>query len=237
MKPVTIIRHIECEAPGYLENVLTNSNTQYRLVAVDQGQAIPTSPDDMSGLVIMGGPMSVNDDNDWISQETRLIQNAIENNLPVLGHCLGGQFIAKALGANIVQNPVKEIGWLPVYASSHVSNLPTWIDNFSEPQTVFHWHGETFELPDHSTRLLTSQHCDNQAFLYKDNVLAFQCHIEMTEAMVDEWSSIYEEELAKPSDTVQTRAQMLAECEQNMKSLNRMADEIYQYWIQQLDRT
>jgi len=235
MKPVTIIRHIECEGPGYLEEVLAKFGIEYHLVAIDQGQAIPTSPDDMSGLVIMGGPMSVNDDDIWISQETRLIQNAIENNLPVLGHCLGGQFIAKALGANIVQNPVKEIGWLPVHASLSESSLPTWTEIFSNPQTVFHWHGETFELPDHSTRLLASQHCANQAFLYKDNVLAFQCHIEMTETMVDEWSALYEDELAEPSDTVQTRAQMLSESERNITPMNKMAEEIYHFWIQQLN--
>ena len=237
MNPVTIIRHIECEGPGYLEKVLNRSNIEFQLIAIDQHQPLPTSPEDMSGLIIMGGPMSVNDKDDWIAQETKLIQQAIDNNVPVLGHCLGGQFIAKALGARIIQNPVKEIGWLPVYTEGSQANLPEWTNEFSSPQTVFHWHGETFELPDGATRLLSSQHCDNQAFIYKDNVLAFQCHIEMTATMVDEWSALYEDELQDPSETLQTRTQMLAGCEQHISSLNKLADKVYEYWLQQLDQT
>ena len=234
MKPITIIRHIECEGPGYLETVLQRSQVEYRLIAVDQQQPIPSSVDEISGLVIMGGPMSVNDNDEWIAQEKLLIRRAIDNNLPVLGHCLGGQFIAAALDADIVQNPVKEIGWLPVNAAAPDSTRPEWLDLFNQPQAVFHWHGETFELPDNCTRLLSSKDCINQAFLYKDNVFAFQCHIEMTADMVDEWSRLYEDELQEPSDTIQTRKQMLAASEQHIPNMQRLSDEIYQAWIARL---
>jgi len=234
IKPVTIIRHIACEGPGYLETVLERSRIDYQLIAIDQQQTIPESPLDTSGLIIMGGPMSVNDDDDWIAQEILFIQRAIDMNLPVLGHCLGGQFIARALGAAIVSNPVKEIGWLPVFYDPAQTAEPAWLNQFDPPQTVFHWHGETFELPQGATRLLSSEHCQNQAFLFKDNVLAFQCHIEMTTDMVDEWSSLYEDELIQPSDTVQTREQMLMHSKQYIRSLNKLADEIYQHWIEQL---
>lgn len=234
MKPVTIIRHIACEGPGYLESVLQRYDIEYQLIAVDQQQAIPASPSNMGGLVIMGGPMSVNDDDDWISQEIRLIQQTIDINLPVLGHCLGGQFIASALGAKIIKNPVKEIGWFPVLANQDQTRVPDWLDNFKSPQTVFHWHGETFELPENSTRLLSSQHCENQAFLYKDNVLALQCHIEMTAAMVEEWSSLYQDELTQPGETIQSQQEMLKGCSQHINQLNQLADDVYRHWFEQL---
>ena len=134
----------------------------------------------------------------------------------------------------IINNPVKEIGWLPAYSHGTRTHFPDWLNRFTTPQKVFHWHGETFELPAESTQLLSSQHCENQAFLYKDNVLAFQCHIEMTESMVDEWSLLYEDELLQPSDTIQTRAEMQAGSVQYIDQLNKLADEIYQNWIGQL---
>lgn len=234
MKPVAIFRHIECEGPGYLGKVLQQSQVESQLIAIDQHDAMPDTLRDYSGVIIMGGPMSVNDDDEWIKQETRLIQQAIELNLPVLGHCLGGQFIAKALNADVTRNDVKEIGWLPVYASADSPNTPAWLGSFQSPQTVFHWHGETFDIPEGASRLLSSKDCDNQAFMLKQNVLAFQCHIEMTGDMVDEWSRLYENELSEPAATIQSRQQMLTACDKHIPAMNRLSDEIYQYWIAQL---
>jgi hypothetical protein len=112
--------------------------------------------------------------------------------------------------------------------------MPTWLARFSTPQTVFHWHGETFELPRGATRLLASQHCSNQAFIYKDNVFAFQCHIEMTCDMVDEWSTLYVDEISDPSQTIQSREQMLDVCKDTMENMNSLADKIYTDWISKL---
>ena len=182
----------------------------------------------------MGGPMSVNDDEDWIRQEIDLVRQAIDAGLPVLGHCLGGQFIARALGAEVSANPVKEIGWLPVYAADNNSKMPSWLSQLNSPQTVFHWHGERFEIPDQARRILSSEHCDNQAFIYRDNVYAFQCHIEMTFEMVDQWSSLYADEIAQPSDTVQGRDEMLNKCRKHIQGMNRLADVIYSDWISKL---
>ena len=234
MKPVIIFRHIECEGPGYLGDVLQRSQVDSQLVAIDRHDAMPDSVKDYSGVIIMGGPMSVNDDDAWITEETRLIRQAIDLNLPVLGHCLGGQFIARALDAEVTRNDIKEIGWLPVYQHADTTNTPAWLDSFKSPQTVFHWHGETFAIPEGASRLLSSRDCDNQAFQFKENVLAFQCHIEMTGDMVDEWSSLYEDELIPPSATIQSRQQMLAEYDEHLPNMNRLSDEIYQYWIARL---
>ena len=236
MKPVTILRHIACEGPGYLETVLKQHQVDFNIIALDEQQSLPASTVDMSGLVIMGGSMSVNDDEDWIMQETRLIRQAIDNNLPVLGHCLGGQFIARALNARVRSNPVKEIGWLPVHATD-TKPEPGWLSLFTNAQMVFHWHGETFALPTGANRILTSEHCENQAFLYKDNVYAFQCHIEMTCDMVDEWCRLYANEIGEPSDTVQSHAQIMSACQAHIDNLHQLSNNIYAEWIGKLVNT
>ena len=114
MKPLYIFRHIDCEGPGYLAEVLERKGIPWQLIAIDTDVAVPHSIDGCSGLVFMGGPMSVNDDLPWIGQELALIRAAQTAGLPVLGHCLGGQLISKALGGEITANPVREIGWHPV---------------------------------------------------------------------------------------------------------------------------
>lgn len=233
MNPVTILRHIECEGPGYLEKTLEKHHIPTTLIALDRGDNIPKDTGDTSGLIIMGGPMSVNDNDEWIKNETLLIRKAIDQGLPVLGHCLGGQFIAKALGAKITQNPTKEIGWLPVYADK-LDTSNNWLSGFQQPQFVFNWHGETFELPKGAELLLSSKDCTNQAFQYKENVYAFQCHIEMTRDMIDEWSTLYADEISTPSDTIQSKSDMMQSTEQHIKNLNRLADCVYEDWIQYL---
>ena len=233
MKPVTILRHISCEGPGYLETVLNRHKVDFNIIALDEQQPLPVSTEDMSGLVIMGGSMSVNDNDSWISQETRLIRQAIDNDLPVLGHCLGGQFIARALDARVVKNPVKEIGWLPVKSTAEKQGS-VWPGLFTDAQMVFHWHGETFELPDGASRILSSEHCANQAFIFKDNVYAFQCHIEMTCDMVDEWATLYANEISDTSDTVQCHADMMSACQTHIENLNHLSDSIYAEWINKL---
>ena len=111
MKPVAIFRHIPIEGPGYFATFLDNNHIPWRLIKIDAGEKLPASIDEFSGLVFMGGTMSVNDDLPWIGQELSLIRQAVAADVPVLGHCLGGQLMAKALGGQVTQNPTKEIGW------------------------------------------------------------------------------------------------------------------------------
>src|SRR5687768_3370599 len=111
MKPVAIFRHFPTEGPGYFATYLDRRAIPYRLIKIDQGEPVPSRPAAFSGLVFMGGPMSVNDDLPWINGVLKLILSGVEEDIPVLGHCLGGQLIAKALGGVVSRNPVKEIGW------------------------------------------------------------------------------------------------------------------------------
>ena len=180
----------------------------------------------------MGGPMSVNDNLPWIPKVTGIIQKAVEADLPVLGHCLGGQLISKALGGTITRNPVKEIGWLPVTrVDSPVAR--DWLNGLPPEFEVFHWHGETFSIPPGATRILASRDCPNQAFVI-GKTLAFQCHIEMTGAMVREWARVGADDLAPVCATVQDPQTMTANLEERVARMQSLADKFYDRWIQGL---
>jgi len=228
MKPVAIFRHLDCEGPGYLADFLDNHQLKYQLIRIDQNDAIPDSIDDYSALVFMGGPMSVNDDLPWINRELRLIQQAAQQKMPVLGHCLGGQLICKALGGTVSANKVKEIGWLEV---QKINNTATdhWLGELPESFDAFHWHGETFTIPKGATPVLKSHYCENQAFAV-DNILALQCHIEMSSDMVIEWTREYAAELATPSQSIQSASAITENVDEKTRLLNQVADRIYQKW-------
>lgn len=229
MKPIRIFRHISCEGPGYFASFLKNYNIPYQLVCIDAGETPPTQIDDISGLVFMGGPMSANDDLPWIHQELELIQRAVANNLPVLGHCLGGQFISKALGGIISANPVKEIGWLPVQKLAN-PQADDWLDGLIKENTLFHWHGETFSIPEGATPILKSQHCAHQGFVI-GNTLALQCHVEITADMVREWATLYQDELSSPTETVQSLEDMVSNLDKRIEDLQNVADVLYRRWL------
>lgn len=131
-------------------------------------------------LVILGGPMGVYEQEkySWLAAETEFIKQAIEQNKTVIGICLGSQLIASALGAKVYPNKEKEIGWFPIKLSKHTGN-PFLVEK--EKLIVFHWHGDTFDLPQNATLLASSEGCINQAFIYNDKVIGLQFHLEVTE--------------------------------------------------------
>lgn len=232
MKPLYIFRHIECEGPGYLGEVLSRLAVPCHVVAIDKDDHVPTDIDGCSGLVFMGGPMSVNDPLPWIGQELELIREAHAQGLPILGHCLGGQLISKALGGNVSANPVREIGWHPV-RKLHNKTAENWLSGLPARMELFHWHGETFSVPDQAELILESDHCAHQAFA-SGNTLALQCHVEMTAPMVREWATLYREELGNPSSTVQSAESMTENLAGKIAALRQLADRLYRRWLRPL---
>lgn len=228
MKPVAIFRHLECEGPGYFAEFLNSNNLEYTLIRIDQHDEVPETIAAYSALVFMGGPMSVNDDLPWISKELELIKQAAEKNMPVLGHCLGGQLICKALGGKVTANRVKEIGWHPVQKLDNPV-AEQWLGKLPHEFEAFHWHGETFSIPDGATPILSSEFCDHQAFA-QNNILALQCHVEMNSGMVTEWAEAYAHELTTPSQSVQTANSMTTNVDSKTAALNRVADQLYLRW-------
>lgn len=234
MRPIAVFRHAPSEGPGHFATVLERQGLPWRLVAIDAGDPVPQAPSAFAGLVFMGGPMSVNDDLPWIPAVLRLIQQAVAQDIPVLGHCLGGQLMAKALGGVVSRNPVKEIGWGTVRRVAG-PNADLWLGDVTEFQ-AFHWHGETFSIPAGATRILESAHCPNQGFVLGKH-LGLQCHVEMTESMIREWCAIGAEEIAAAaSPAVQTPDQILAATPALLVPLQAVAERLYARWLQGLRR-
>jgi GMP synthase-like glutamine amidotransferase len=234
MKPVAIFRHFRTEGPGYFATFLDSHSIPWQLVRIDENEAVPEGLEGFSGFVFMGGPMSVNDPLPWIEKSCALIRAAVAAGLPVLGHCLGGQLIAKALGGTITRNPVKEIGWGPVRVLDHPV-ARAWFGDFSGFET-FHWHGETFSIPPGAVRLLESAHCANQAYAL-GNTFGMQCHVEMTEEMIRQWCKDGAEEIAAArSPAVQTPEAMQEGMVPKVAALGAVADRIYTRWIEGLKR-
>ncbi len=230
MKPVLVIRHAKTEGAGYLGDFLNQHQIPWQVLSIDRGDSLPVSAQAYAGLVMMGGHMSVNDPLPWIAQELVLIRDAIQRDIPVLGHCLGGQLISKALGAKVTANSYKEIGWGKVQVLDN-PHSQAWFGDLKQFDS-FHWHGETFDLPQGAHHLLSSPHCHHQAYSLGKH-LAFQCHIEMTAEMVRLWCQNGAQELsdAKNSPAVQQAEQMLHSLDQRIQQLNQVAKSVYHQWI------
>ncbi|WP_310449141.1 type 1 glutamine amidotransferase [Sulfuritalea sp.] len=230
MKPIAIFRHSPGEGPGYFATFLDRHSLPWTLFRIDEGVAPPPTPDEFSGLCLMGGPMSVNDELAWIPQELELIRAADRLGIPVIGHCLGGQLMASAFGGTVGRNPVKEIGWGRVAVTPAAAQLAVdWLGD-SAGFEAFHWHGEAFSIPPGATRILGNAHCANQAFVRGPH-LGMQCHVEMTETMIRSWCQQWAAEGVPPSASVQTPQQMLTDMEPRIAAMRAVADRLYAHWI------
>jgi GMP synthase-like glutamine amidotransferase len=237
MLPVAIFRHSPTEGPGYFAIFLEAHRIPWQLIAIDEGAAVPETIDDFSGLCFMGGPMSVNDPLPWIDPLCFLIRQAVDRDIPVIGHCLGGQLISKALGGQVTKNPIKEIGWGRALAENHAL-ARHWLGELAgRASTVFQWHGETFSLPPGATRLFANAYCANQIYVRGPH-LGMQCHVEMTPEMIQTWSTQWADEAqaAVDSPAVQTPEQMRADVATHIPIMRQLSDQLYSVWIQGLAR-
>jgi GMP synthase-like glutamine amidotransferase len=233
MRPVGIFRHSRSEGPGYFATYLERRSIPSELVALDAGESVPRDPRRFSGLVFMGGPMSVNDELPWIAPVLELIREAVRKDVPVLGHCLGGQLISKAFGGLVRQSPVKEIGWGEIQVADNAV-AREWLGNLQEFLS-FHWHGETFSIPPGATRVLENAHCANQAFALGVH-FGMQCHVEMTPELIETWLGAGKEEirLSAKSPAVQRDADIVRDMQARLDALHQVADRIYDRWTQNL---
>ena len=234
MKPIAIFRFYKIEGPGYLGSFLDAHSIPWKLFKLDDGANFPSSPENFSGLVFMGGAMSANDDLPSISSALVLIRQAIRDNIPVLGHCLGGQLLSKALGGKVSRGAIKEIGWGKVVVADNTI-ARKWFGNLYEFES-FHWHGEYFTLPDGATRLLSSKFCENQAFSIGMH-LGMQCHLEITEIMVSTWYKAGAEEIENSSGTaVQSFEEVQVNLTNRVTALNEIAKNLYLKWVSKVTK-
>lgn len=232
MKPIAVFQHSRLVGPGHFASFLDARKLAWQHVRIDQGDPVPSSCGAFSGLCFLGGEMSVNDPLPWIEAELKLIREAVACDIPVIGHCLGGQLMSKALGGRVSQNPVREIGWGEVKVSAS-ETARDWLGDL-EAFDSFHWHGETFTLPDGAQLLMSSQFCGNQAFALGPH-LGMQCHVEMTRELISAWAHEWADETASadtsPAASVQSAHAMLTETEHKLPAMQAATVRLYERWL------
>lgn len=231
MKPVLVLQHQANDGPAYLATWLDRHALAWELWRADAGEPLPSTVAGYAGLAVLGGAMSANDPLAHLREEEGLIREAMALGRPVIGHCLGGQLMARALGAAVHASPAPEIGWntlqvLPGTAAAR------WF-GAAGIASVMHWHYEAFELPAGAVPLARADACEQQAFAIGPH-LAMQFHIEADDAKIDEWSredgALWHAALAAHPGTVQAGAAMRADTPRLIGAQRALADRLYATW-------
>lgn len=229
---VHYLQHVPYEGLGYIETWLKENNHSISGTRFyEPGYALP-SISDIDALVIMGGPMSVYDDYKypWLREEKIFIEDSINAGKKVLGICLGAQLVALCLGANIHTAQHQEIGWFRVQPTEQIKSI-SWLHQlFKDEPTVFHWHGDQFEIPfDDSFSFLFSEANNNQAFYRNENIIALQFHLEVTVQSIKEMLENGASDL-KDSPYIQT-AEEISDNTEHIKNCNRIMSILLRNWL------
>lgn len=219
-------QHVPFEGLGSIEPWLDSAGYEITFTRFYDSATLP-DVEKVDLLIVMGGPMSVNDEfeHPWLIAEKKFIRDMIESGKPVLGICLGAQLIASAMGARIYKNHVKEIGWFPIHGvRSHNASL----FNFPPSADVFHWHGETFDLPKDATLIARSEACENQAFQIGSAVIGLQFHLETTQSSARDMVLHCGDELI-PAKYVQTAEEILSAKPEKYNSINLMMGNVLSF--------
>ncbi|MCB5364168.1 type 1 glutamine amidotransferase [Pusillimonas sp. CC-YST705] len=236
MKPIAIFQHTHVGEPGAVLSTLNELSLPWVMVPIMDGAPIPEDPEAYSGIVLMGGGMGVNDGLDWLAREIAFVRRADEAGVPVIGHCLGGQILATALGGHVEKGPRMEIGWQAVqYEPEPV--VREWLGE-SLSDELFQWHQDIFILPEGAQRLAHSDVCPNQAFVYGNRHLGMQFHLEMTPELVVSLSQAnrasHERELARNNPSTSSREEMLAQLDVRTQRMHQMMRTAYARWARGL---
>lgn len=240
MKPIAIVQHEADVGPGNFEQHLRLRGRSYELICVHRGDAIPDSAAPYGGLCSLGGSMSVNDDLPWIVKEIALMRDADARSVPVIGHCLGGQLLARAFDAAVTRAPHLELGWARV-AVDDETRARDWFGEDVAEVELFHWHGDAFELPRLARRVLTGPWSANQAFVIERPTyshVGMQFHIEMTADMVRTWANdpaaareLEAERRRTGGPAVQSPEVMVNDVEQRAARMYHVAARLYDRWL------
>jgi GMP synthase-like glutamine amidotransferase len=227
------LQHVPFEGLGSIEPWLKDHGCEITQTRFYESIRLPDCRD-VDLLIIMGGPMSANDEEEfpWLVKEKAFIRQCIESGTAVLGVCLGSQLIASALGGKVYRNPQKEIGWFPVQG---VSSSGRSVFRFPREIDVFHWHGETFDLPPGAVRTATNEACENQAIQLGRSVIGLQFHLETTAQSLQALVSHCRSELI-PSIYVQTETTILSAGADKFRVINNLMALVLFYLTNRDDR-
>ena len=235
MKPVAIVRFSPDEGPGYFSAFLDAQGIPWHLIAIDLGDEVPSDAGEFSGICMMGGPMSVNDPLPWVQKLCVMIQEAFVKDIPLIGHCLGGQLICKALGGRVRPNAVKEIGWSQVFPIRS-AEATRWFGPYADRAlTVFQWHGETFSIPMQAQLIGSNDYCHHQIVSFGPHLIML-CHIEMTPPMVASWCEHWGRETdgLPVQPNIQKPEVILNQMDEALPKLRQLADQLYSQWVTNL---
>ncbi len=229
--PALVIQFAPDDQPAYLGTWLDQMGQPWQCAKTDEGFTLPTSAEGFGGLALLGGVMGANDDLPALRQAEVLVRDAFARGIPVIGHCLGGQLMARALGAPITRGASPEIGWTPLT----INDQPLAQYWFGEHAgaTVMQWHYDTFATPAEGTRLAFSEGCANQAFAVGELHLGMQFHIEVDAAKIGGWlhTSAHEIEAITDEPWVQNVADIEASTRAQITASQALAQHIYQRWL------
>jgi GMP synthase (glutamine-hydrolysing) len=232
MQPVLILQHLSTDGPGYLGTWLRAQGVPFEVRNTEAGQAYPTTLDGYGALAILGGEMSANDPLPSLRQAEALFLQAVARGVPTVGHCLGGQLMARALGAAVTRSPATEIGWHTLQVHEGVQ-AQAWL-GAAGPRVCFEWHQDSFALPPGAEWVASSPGCPHQAFALGPH-LAMQWHVEVDADKVAVWSqeaSVQFAEADAPSATVHSGPRMRADVARFLAGQQRLADQVYTRWLQ-----
>ncbi|MBV8660361.1 MAG: type 1 glutamine amidotransferase [Burkholderiales bacterium] len=233
MKPVLIIQHVADDGPSYFATWLDLNGYTYDVRRMFAGDSLPADIHAYAGLCVLGGPMSANDDLPYFPALFAMVRDAVAAGIPVIGHCLGGQIMSKALGGEIGRSAHVEIGWSQLTVED-AEVAADWFAGESAPQ-LFQWHGETFSIPPGARRIVTGAYCANQAFLVGDLHIGMQFHCEVDAPKVRRWLINGHDELINTqSPAVQQAAAILPGLEVDLVASQRVAGAIYARWVRGL---
>lgn len=179
------LQHVPFEGPAAIGDWARARRHRLSVTRLDLGERLPV-PDQFDWLIVMGGPMGLRDEAEhpWMAGEKALVREAVASGKTVVGICLGAQVLADVLGGRVERAPEREIGWFPVTLTPEARRMP-WLGPIPDQFTAFHWHSDTFSLPEGATRLASSEGCREQAFLFGSSVLGLQFHLEMTRESIE----------------------------------------------------
>jgi len=224
-----VLQHLCIEPPAQLADCLMKVGQTVETIRIDKGEAIPDSLTNYAGLIVMGGPMSANDDSPFIKEEIALLQQAIAQNFPVLGICLGAQLLAKAAGAEILPSPERELGWYPLFPTPDSASDPLFSSLPANGLNVFQWHGETFSLPDDATLLASCPNVPNQAFRLGSCQYSLQFHVEVDAPVIQQWIDAGESERAYLRENGIRK--ILADTPQHLPAMRTFCDTMCNNWL------
>jgi GMP synthase (glutamine-hydrolysing) len=228
MSKIWVLQHTACETLGTIADALQGEALAWQYVRIFEGKPVPRELGDAGGLIVMGGPMGVYEQERYphLREEMRLIEAALKAGIPLLGICLGSPLLVAALGARVTKGARKEIGWYPVRLSEAASQDRLW--NGAPPEFMaMHWHGDVFDLPRDSVNLARSELTAHQAFRYGESAYGLLFHLELTKEMIASMAADFADELREAGGDA---ARMAAQSAGYSEELQSIGETVFSRW-------